>query len=65
MVILVEGLGLVFKRNSAEFSIDFQELEFLEIMRLIGWVGVLIFQMDCDIMMPCRFLAGFRKTMTH
>ena len=34
---LIGGLDPVYKRNSAEFLIDFQELENLEIMSL-GWI---------------------------
>ena len=34
---LTRGLGLVYKRNSTEFSIDFQKLKNLEIVPL-GWV---------------------------
>ena len=62
---LTKGLGPVCIQNFVEFSIDFRELDYFRNICLIGQVRILIFQMDCDIMMPCGFLVRFREIGTH
>ena len=63
---LTRGLGLRNRRNSAEFSIEFQKLG--NIFRkswFVDWVGIPVFQMSYDIVTPCEFLVGFWETETH
>ena len=55
---LTRGLGLVYRQNSIEFLINFQELVNLEIMSL-GWVWIPVFQTDYDIVMSYEFLTEF------
>ena len=57
---LTRGLDPVYKWNSIKYLIDFWELESLEILSL-DWASSLLFQAGYDIVMPCRFLVGFRE----
>ena len=60
------GLGLVYKRNSVEFLVDFRELGYFRnlLSNRLG-VRIPVFQMGYDILMPCGFLTGFQETGTH
>ena len=53
-----KGLDPVYKHDFVEFLIDFLELENLEIVPQVGFWD-LVFQMGCDIIIPCGFLIGF------
>ena len=65
-ILFDRGLGPVYKRNSVEFLIDFRELGyFINLLSNRLGVGIFIFQIGCDILMPCGFLIGFRETGTH
>ena len=57
-VFLAGGLDPGYKRNSVEFSVDFRELENLEIMSL-SWVSGFRFSNGLCYQMPCGFLDRF------
>ena len=46
----------------SNFFVDFRELESLEIICLLGWVGFLFFKRA--MISPCEFLVGLWETRT-
>ena len=63
---LAMDLDLIYKWNSAEFSVDFWELDYFRnfMSNRLG-SGFSLFQTGYGIIMPCRFLVWFRDTGTH
>ena len=63
--VFYKGLGSFYRQNSTEFSIDFRVLQYFRIVCSLDRVGILIFQIGCNIRMPYGFLVSFREIETH